>query len=546
MPSAGYGLAVRNDGSILVAGSVGENGERDGALFLFGEDGLQDREFGDLGVLVTDDENDTVFYDVLVTEHIVAATGVTVSEDGKRKSLLITYTEENGGNSALFRQQAAESADDNVAAPPSVPGSSPSLTTDDNEEGTSSSLAATNDGGVVTVGASGAGDVSSASVSKYTVAGGVSGTSSGSAAGNVSVRTKEPLEVTRTTARVPGEILSTIVGTVTERGVVVSVDELPVLKSSESTTDDTATSATADDITASTTTDDFTTSTIDETAPSITDSTEAEFSPTEQVVLSVSTDENATCRYNKDFDEDYSEMGGVLSETAGTGHHVTLGQLAEGSYIYYIRCMDEQGNINSSGTKVDFDVTEDTAEDTTPPTITSATEKEFTDKEDVILSVTTNEKAHCFYADAYSTEIIETGDAMATSDGINHKANLGTLAKGDHTYYVACKDISDQENEMEFPKDIEVTVASLYKNSIFSEEQVASASPVQTGLTTALETVGDLFVSTAMAQDDTTDTTDITDTADTTDADTEVSDFLEEGTFTSGSGTGQFTTKPQT
>ena len=113
VPSAGYGMAIRSDGSILVAGSVGENGERDGALFLFGEDGLPDRTFGDKGALVTDDDKDTVFYDVLVTEEMIAATGVTVGEDGIREALLVTYTKNDGANSEqLFQQQVAECSAD--------------------------------------------------------------------------------------------------------------------------------------------------------------------------------------------------------------------------------------------------------------------------------------------------------------------------------------------------------------------------------------------------------------------------------------------------
>lgn len=222
--SAGYGMALRDDGSILVAGSVGEDGTRDGALFLFGEGGLPDRTFGDKGVLVTSDEGDTVFYDVLVTEEMIAATGVTVGEDGMREALLVTYAKGEGVNSEqLFQQQVAGvSADAAEAAEEGLQETEPVaqiVTTEvDNEEDYAFSLAAADAGSVVVVGSSGSQEVASAAVRKYTIfQSSVSGTSWKIATGNASVLTGEAQDVTRTTALIPGEVLAGL-GTVTERG----------------------------------------------------------------------------------------------------------------------------------------------------------------------------------------------------------------------------------------------------------------------------------------------------------------------------------------
>jgi len=423
---------------------------------------------------------------------------------------------------------------------------------------------------------------------------------------------------------------------VTERGVVFSIDPLPVLDDSDSSTDSTTTDSTTTD---STTTDDTTTSTTDETGPVITSSTESSFSTTEEAILVVSTDENATCRYNAGFDEDYGEMTSVLSSSFGTGHHVVLGVLEEGDYTFYVRCKDEEANTTTPGKEILFQVDDDDDEapvlsglfpssdtvsstsvtlslstdvdarckyttsdsgmdyndmkkefditggtghsepvsglvsgdsyiyyvrckntstgvvntisseisftvdgtDTTPPTITSTTSSSFTDAEDVIVTVTTNEVAYCGYSEVYSTDI-DDYDAIPTSDGITHKVNLGdTLLIDSYTYYVSCQDESG--NATTFPEEIlfDVVTASLYKNSIFyTDEQLAFSSSMKASMSTALETVGNLFVSTAIAQD-TTDTTDTT--TDTTDADTEDSDFLEEGNVEEGSGTGKFTAR---
>ncbi|MCI5210892.1 MAG: hypothetical protein D3910_19375, partial [Candidatus Electrothrix sp. ATG2] len=537
---------------LLVAGSVGEEGSRDAALFLFGADGLPDREFGDKGVLVTEDENDTVLYDVLVTEEVVAATGVTVGVDGTREALLITYTKGDEANSELFQQQLAETTAEVAGeeAEESGPVAEVVTTEMDNEEEYAFSLAAAGPGNVVVVGASGAPEIASASVRMYTVFhSSVSGSSWWTATGNAYISVDEADDVTRTTALIPVHI-SPEIGVVSERGIVFSTEPLPVFNSSDSSTDDTTTDEDSEGDTGETTTEDGSASEIDETPPVVTSSTKNTFLPTEPVILVVSTDEEATCRFNKGFDEDYEEMVGTLSDSFGTGHHVILGTLPETDegYTFYVRCKDREGNLSTSGTEVTFEVSTKTVveeevevevEDTTPPTITSKTLKTFISKtDDVILTVTTGEAASCKYSNDYSNDY----SAMpSSSDGMTHQVNLGSsLSLGSHTYYVSCQ---DEFGNATFPEPISFEVtASLYNNSIFtSEDQLTFTLPVRAGLNTALETVGNMFVSTAIAQDD-TDTTDDT-TTDTTNADTEDSDFLEEGHVDKGSGTGAFITK---
>uniref|UniRef100_UPI00405617EF delta-60 repeat domain-containing protein n=1 Tax=Candidatus Electrothrix sp. TaxID=2170559 RepID=UPI00405617EF len=453
VPSAGYGLAVRDDGSILVSGSVGESGERDGALFLFGEDGLPDRTFGDKGVLVTEDETDTVFYDVLVTEEMVAATGVTVAENGMRESLLVTYSKEEGGNAEqLFQQQMGgmkKAEDGEIGKSQNSKPAAQVVTTEmDNEEDYTFSLAVADKGSVVVAGASGSQEIASAAVRKYTIfQSSVTDTSSGSATGNIYVLTRAVEEVTRTTAHISGNILSDL-GTVSDRGVVFDTVPLPTLDGGDSSSDDTTDDSTSDDSTNDDSTDDSTNdstddSTTDETAPRITET---------------------------NFEPDAPTNG-----------------------------------------------------------------------DDVTLTVTTNEKSYCGYSEVYSIDI-SSYDDMQTFDGLTHKVKLESLTEDTYTYYVGCQDVSG--NVMEFPTEIqfEVVATFFYKNSIFfSENQVAFSDPMRASLTSTLETVGNLFVSTAIAQDD-TDTTDDS-TNDSADTDTEDSDFFEEGNVSKGSGTGHFTAK---
>ncbi|CAK8711330.1 hypothetical protein KKHLCK_00320 [Candidatus Electrothrix laxa] len=619
--SSGYGMAVRDDGSILVAGSVGEDGTRDGALFLFGEDGLPDRTFGDQGVLVTDDEDDTIFYDVLITEEMIAATGVTVAEGGMREALLITYTREDGANSEqLFQQQVADASTDAVDEDSEEAEIVAQVVTTevDNEEDYAFSLAAADAGSVIVVGASGSEEVASAAVSKYTVfQSSVSGSSWSTATGNAYVLTGEAQDVTRTTALIPGEILSGL-GTVTERGVVFSTDPLPVLEDSDDSSTDDDTDEDDED-------SDDSSSETDETAPYITTSTSEEFLTTESVVLSVSTDEAAYCKYDT-VDQDYSEMGDNFSSTADTSHSVDFGTFSEGTYYYYVRCMDEEGNTNTTSTQISFTVTED---DITAPIITSDDNNGQTYKtgEDVTLGVTTNETATCKYNEnedmnyadmpsanefsltdgtdhtkwfgddtAFSTDehiffvrcedlsqnesnprqisfivtpvivsnrdfssgiLSVTTDVSAncgyndgsdvaydsmtkftTTGATEHEVDLSALPIGSYTYYVRCQDALADETPV--GTAIPFTVASTIQPDDQTTRLFASSFSFKAGLTTALENVGDLFVSTAIAQDD----EDITDEdTDTSDVDTEDSNFLEEGSVDEGSDTGKFTAK---
>ncbi|MCI5131478.1 MAG: hypothetical protein D3904_08110, partial [Candidatus Electrothrix sp. EH2] len=253
------------DGSILVAGSAGKTGERDGALFLFGKDGLPDRSFGKKGVLVTDDDKDTVFYDDIISDEMIAATGVTTGEDGMREALLLTYTKEHGANSRIFQQQLTKAAtaiiDEETET--NKPIAQVVTTEMDNEEEYAYSLAATDAGSVVVAGASGAQEIASAAVRKYEIfQSSVTGVSWDTSTGNTSIFTGEPLETTRTTTVIPVKVNSAD-GTVTEVGVVFSIDPQPVLRDSENISND------ADDDAEDTTADDAEEET-DETAPSIT------------------------------------------------------------------------------------------------------------------------------------------------------------------------------------------------------------------------------------------------------------------------------------
>ncbi|MCI5196213.1 MAG: hypothetical protein D3919_08280 [Candidatus Electrothrix sp. AW5] len=505
VPSAGSGLALRDDGSILVAGSVGKNGERDGALFLFGENGLPDRAFGERGVLITADKQDTVFYDALITEAMVAATGVTVGEDGMRESVLVTYARKEGNNATqLFQQQMTGAAENDEDSEPIAQ----IVTTEvDNEEDYTFSLAAADAGSVVVAGASGAQEVAQAAVRKYTIfQAGVSDTYWNTDTGNASLFTGQPLEVTRTTSLIPVEISSEI-GTVTERGIVFSVDPLPTLKGGNSSDSE------------------------DSSAPSMSALSPSGTVSSSSVTLSLTTNVAATCKYtDSSAGMDYSNMKKFFDTTGGTKHSEPVTGLAEGEHTYYVRCKnDSTGVANTTDETIIFTV------DTTVIDITQS----YFDPDKKTLSVTTDVDAHCKYKKGIDVDYALMTDFTDT-DSTLHEETFDTLTKGD-IYYVRCQDTEGNTTSVgtAISYTVDPTPPSPQTTSLIHNN-------FRTGITFALESVSELFVSTAMAQEDTdstTTTTATTSTSSSTEVDTEDNNFLEQGSVEEGSGTGKFTVK---
>jgi hypothetical protein len=88
---------------------------------------------------------------------------------------------------------------------------------------------------------------------------------------------------------------------------------------------------------------------------------------TTQTTLSVSSNENATCRYATTAGTAYGSMANTFATTGGTAHSTLVSGLANGqSYSYYVRCQDSAGNANTADTAIAFSVA---APDTTAPTV---------------------------------------------------------------------------------------------------------------------------------------------------------------------------------
>lgn len=78
---------------------------------------------------------------------------------------------------------------------------------------------------------------------------------------------------------------------------------------------------------------------------------------TESVTLTLSTNENAQCKYDTSSGIPYASMGFVFSNTGGTSHSTIVSGLASGnSYVYRVRCRDASGNASTNDLSISFSV----------------------------------------------------------------------------------------------------------------------------------------------------------------------------------------------
>ncbi|MBI5698548.1 MAG: putative metal-binding motif-containing protein, partial [Thaumarchaeota archaeon] len=76
-----------------------------------------------------------------------------------------------------------------------------------------------------------------------------------------------------------------------------------------------------------------------------------------QTTISLSTNENAVCRYYTAADTTYHSMPSNFSTTGGTTHSRIVTGLQDGqNYRYYVRCMDSRNNVNTNDYMIGFAV----------------------------------------------------------------------------------------------------------------------------------------------------------------------------------------------
>lgn len=172
------------------------------------------------------------------------------------------------------------------------------------------------------------------------------------------------------------------------------------------------------------------------------------------VKLSLDTEDLARCKYGTE-DVSYSDMGEKMTSPDGLYHFVELGTLSEGSYTYYARCKDYEGNETKSSVEMEFNIGEvttppdpdKTPRDTVAPLLSGLLPSGTIYDQYASLSVNTNEAADCRYS-WYDKSFDSMTLLFSTTDRLYHTKTAPLTANGYYNYYVRCRDDAGNVNAL--------------------------------------------------------------------------------------------------
>lgn len=152
--------------------------------------------------------------------------------------------------------------------------------------------------------------------------------------------------------------------------------------------------------------------------------------------LAINTNENAICKYSKN-DTVFELMSNMFEVTGTTVHSTKLSNLADGTHILYVRCIDESGNRNLESEEVIWTVNSHL----NAPFITSVNTNTFQTSKTVRLNITTNENSYCRYSSEgvgydYMTNQFASGEGTSS-----HWVDVGAQ-EGINIFYASCSDTS--------------------------------------------------------------------------------------------------------
>jgi len=170
---------------------------------------------------------------------------------------------------------------------------------------------------------------------------------------------------------------------------------------------------------------------------------------TRKVSMSLQTNEKAACRYATVSGFYYEYMQHTFAETNSTFHSTLITGLNEGmGYVYYVRCIDEQGNKNIDDSIINFYVRN--PDDFTPP------ERRHpypsgdvfpVGISEITISVSTDEPAYCRYSTQQGVSYNSMSKRFSEDEGnIFHTAKIKSLGMGSYEYFVRCKDLKGNIN----------------------------------------------------------------------------------------------------
>jgi parallel beta-helix repeat protein len=153
-------------------------------------------------------------------------------------------------------------------------------------------------------------------------------------------------------------------------------------------------------------------------------------SGTTSTSLSLTTNENASCKYSTTPGATYSSMS-TFATSGTTTHSTSLSGLTDGvTYNYYVKCQDTSSNTNTSDYLITFSI----GSDTIPPIISGVFESGITTTS-AIIRWTTNEASDSQVQ--YSTILDDYSDASTLNAALvtTHSETLTGLALNTTYYY---------------------------------------------------------------------------------------------------------------
>ncbi len=174
---------------------------------------------------------------------------------------------------------------------------------------------------------------------------------------------------------------------------------------------------------------------------------------TSQISMSLTSDEQASCRHGVQSGVSYADLPEVFSNTGGTSHSTTISGLVDDQqYTFYVRCEDSSGNANVSDYMIRFTTAAPSA-DTTPPSRSNGapTGVLLSGTQSAELSLSTNENATCRYGTTPGTAFSQLPDQFNGTGGLSHVTTVGGLSNGQqYAYYIRCEDFSANTNSNDY------------------------------------------------------------------------------------------------
>ncbi len=207
-------------------------------------------------------------------------------------------------------------------------------------------------------------------------------------------------------------------------------------------------------------------------------------SGTTETTISLSTDENASCKYSGSASVAYASMTNNFSTTGSASHSTVVTNLSDGnSYDYYVRCEDEYNNENTSDVHISFSVSVASsgndssggggATDTSVAVLSNGVPSGplSSDTSETIVAVNTNESATCKYSNTQGVAYASMTNDFDSTGNISHSFSAtGLIPGGTYIYYIRCQNVANLVTTEDYTVSFSIKNSDNQESNYDSEE----------------------------------------------------------------------------